>query len=381
MSQNKFLLWIPIYRDLAPDISINKKYTDIIETLKLKGYHFDVITYTTGGIYFNETLIYGNRIKSTILRKFFFKIWGYAEIRRSIKQEKYDFIWYRFRVFTFPFFRLIKDIKTPDTKIIFELGSFPFEGELFNFKDKLKYKIFVAFIQNRLKNYVYKIITFCGQDSIYNIPTIKLSNGINKKNILNNPVTPLFKNELNLISVSSVYYWHGLDRLIKGLANYYGNSFNPIKVSLHIAGEGMEINNLKNMVQELQLQEYVFFYGLVFGEKLNKMYSESHIGIGTLAMHRKDLTADSSLKNREYFAKGLPVILCTPDADFPGNECNYVKYVPRDDSDISIPGIIDFYVNLNEQDGGNVAQYVTEYATAHLTWEKKIDQIIKEVYD
>lgn len=41
--------------------------------------------------------------------------------------------------------------------------------------------------------------------------------------------------ELHLIGVAEVHYWHGFDRLVRGLADYYRN--NPeYKVYFHIVG-------------------------------------------------------------------------------------------------------------------------------------------------
>jgi glycosyltransferase involved in cell wall biosynthesis len=46
--------------------------------------------------------------------------------------------------------------------------------------------------------------------------------------------------------------------------------------------------------------------------------AEAHVGIGTLALHRKKLEAASPLKVREYLAVGLPVLYAYDDADLEG---------------------------------------------------------------
>ena len=73
----------------------------------------------------------------------------------------------------------------------------------------------------------------------------------------------------------------------------------------------------------------------------------------------------SSLKSREYCAKGLPFITeCK--MDFLSSDCPYVLTVPYDESDINILDIISFYDNLyTKKSPIELAQEIREYAYKH----------------
>ena len=74
-------------------------------------------------------------------------------------------------------------------------------------------------------------------------PNITIGNGYDVESVtVRNPPILSDKN-LDLLCVSSVKPWHGVDRLIRGLAIYRG----PKKVTLHIAGEGPELPRIKKI--------------------------------------------------------------------------------------------------------------------------------------
>lgn len=55
-------------------------------------------------------------------------------------------------------------------------------------------------------------------------------------------------------------------------------------------------------------------------EELDRLYGESDIGLGSLALHRNRMAEASPLKVREYLARGLPVIGAYHDTDISGRE-------------------------------------------------------------
>ncbi len=85
--------------------------------------------------------------------------------------------------------------------------------------------------------------------------------------------------------------WHGVDLmypLAKALPDF----------DFHIVGPYAEKNAPPNMI----------FHGYVTGKDLLKLYAQCHVGVGALALFRKNLYANSTLKVCEYIAHGLPVI-------------------------------------------------------------------------
>ena len=69
--------------------------------------------------------------------------------------------------------------------------------------------------------------------------------------------------ELHLIGVAEVHYWHGFDRLIRGLAEYYCT--NPdYKVYFHIVGPlsgEREKQEILPVIRDNKLESYVILHG------------------------------------------------------------------------------------------------------------------------
>jgi len=122
-----------------------------------------------------------------------------------------------------------------------------------------------------------------------NKPHKTIGNGINVSNIIMRKINIFISNDLHLLCVANVSKWHGLDRLMKGLATYQG----PVKVTLHIAGDGADLSTLKKLAGNLNLSNQVIFHGFTAGAALDNLFNTCHIGVGSLGIHRKGLTQTS----------------------------------------------------------------------------------------
>lgn len=169
--------------------------------------------------------------------------------------------------------------------------------------------------------------------------TFTVGNGILVEEIPLNPEIVYDKKHLNLVMVSSTANdWHGIDRLVKGLANYNGLCV----VQLHLIGNYTA--NIKDLVKKYKLEKNIIFYPKTFGTNLFKLMNEMHIGIGSLGMHRIPLKQGSVLKVKEYMAMGMPFIIAHDEIDLIDKDDvkKYYLQFPADNSDINITEIIDF---------------------------------------
>lgn len=359
--------------DTPEHIGVRKKVGQILKAFNELGVETDVAQFTDRGLEFNGELLKefsANKLK---------RGWeNNAEVHKILLEKvdvtKYDFAWMRVGLVLPWVFRFIKTAKKRNTKmkIFLEYGTYPFDMELGGFIKKL-YPV-SEFYLKRLKNHVEKIITFCGQDEIYGIDCIKMSNGIDVREYKWNEKPPPFSDTLQIIAVSSLHNWHGYDRLIAGMSDYYQKDFGKLKINInfHIVGEGEEKQNLEKMSKEIGLQDKIIFYGYKTGNDLDKIYEKSHLAIGTLGMHRININTVSSLKNREYCARAVPFVLATSDSDFPEN-LPFIKYVSGDDSALSICELLNFY-RLFKTDETNSA--IRNYAEKNLDWKQKIVEIL-----
>jgi len=263
----------------------------------------------------------------------------------TITQNIYDFIYIR-RIIpvNYSFIKLLKIIKMKNNKckIIYEIPTYPYDMEHYTVILKTLLiidKIFRVF----LKKYINKIITFTNDDYIFGVPTIKIKNGICCSDIQIRTVQTISQ-YLNLIVVAQFAPWHGYDRLINGLNNYYENGSSE-KVYIHFIGNGQELNKYKEMVHKYNLSEYIIFHGPLFGKQLTDMFNNSDIAICGLGGHRKSIYLSSELKSREYLARGIPMISSTK-IDILPDDFIYCLYVPSDDSPININNVICYYQDL-----------------------------------
>ncbi len=256
------------------------------------------------------------------------------------------------------FFHFLKKLKSENTKVILEIPTYPYDPECENNKlDKINLFLDKLY-RNKLYPYVNRIAAITKEDFIFCIPVLHMGNGINYELI---PLRNVDKSRegIHLIAVACMEYWHGYDRLLKGLGEYYNNEWD-IHCYLHLVGEGRELTEYKKIVQEYHLETKVFFYGKKYGEELNDIYDKCDIGVECLGIHRKKLELSSSLKSREYMARGMPMITSAKLDIFP-HVSDYILKLPEGEERIQINAIINFYHQIyHGKDKLKVAQRIRD---------------------
>lgn len=200
-------------------------------------------------------------------------------------------------------------------------------------------------------------------------PHITIGNGIDVNSVKIRKSPPYGGNELHLLCVSHVDRWNGLDRVLRGLAEYNG----PARVTLHIAGDGSELIHLKKISGDLGIEGKVLFHGYLRGQSLDELYDRCHIAVGSMGSHRKGLSQSSQLKIREYCAKGIPFILSGTDLDFSHDKFPYLQEFSADDTPIDIETIVRFANNVLADPEHHLK--IRQYATEHLDWSVKMKQL------
>jgi hypothetical protein len=182
-----------------------------------------------------------------------------------------------------------------------------------------------------------------------------------------------------LIGVAEVHIWHGFDRLVAGLGEYYKNG-GQREVVFHIVGgvhphERYRANKyhpgLQNIIDKYGIADKVIFHGTMFGDELTNVFNQSQFAIGSLARHRSGITVIKTLKNREYATRGIPFIYSEQDSDF--DQQPYVIKAPADESPIDIQQIID-YVDHFKMKPEEIRKTVE-----HLSWKVQMDAVIRQV--
>lgn len=284
----------------------------------------------------------------------------------------YDLFLIRYSLMIPPQFDFIRSIRQvyPQSKIILDMPTYPYDDEWTGLKGRLglywdrKYRA-------KLAPYIDGITHSGSEESIFNIRTIPITNGIAEYLIAQSTVLKKSSDTLNLVAVGKWQFWHGLDRLIKGMSTYLDLDHQST-VHLHIAGEGPESRALNRLVAELGLDNSITFHGALLGEPLLSLLDQADIAIGTLGLHRKNVDLDSSLKHRLYSARGIPMLLSSRDEDF-DPQLPFVFYTNPDESDIDIDALIEWYDRLDREE---VTENMTTFAKNHLTWNIKMKKLL-----
>lgn len=78
----------------------------------------------------------------------------------------------------------------------------------------------------------------------------------------------------------------------------------------------------------------VTVYGMLAAPDYDPILASCDVGIGTLALHRKNGSEASPLKVREYLLAGLPVIVGYDDTDFLGEDPWYILKIPNSECNV-----------------------------------------------
>ena len=250
-----------------------------------------------------------------------------------------DFLYIRQVYHDASFVRYLRAIRrqNPKVKIIYEVPTYPYLSEQKTSLANAAFRKKEARWCERAANYLDRIVTFYGQDEIWGVPCIKLMNGFDFSQV-ELPERPAPK-DVQIISVAATAFWHGYDRLIEGIHNYYQNGGTE-QITYHVVGDILP--QLQKMVQEYHLEDHVIFHGRQSGDALRKLYEQCYLAVDVLGGHRKNYPVSSSLKSREYAAYGLPILTSSP-VDYLEKNDPHQMIVPYDDSAINIPRLLDSY--------------------------------------
>ncbi|GGM31960.1 glycosyl transferase [Paraliobacillus quinghaiensis] len=290
----------------------------------------------------------------------------YPEWKYSEKYNNIDFIYFRRPTcFTVHMLKVFSEIKenNPKVKTILEIPTYPYDKEM---KVKLRYfPLFIKDIYNRSKLHqiIDRIAVQNDIDTLFSIPTINFTNGIKVDDIkIRQPLEQNDSNQINLCAVASLNPWQGYERVIQGIFNYYENN-GKRNIVLHLVGDGSERQHYERLVKDYKLENSVLFYGSLFGEDLNKVYNICDLALDAFGRYKTENSMSTSLKSREYLAKGIPIVSgCKVDL-LEDNSPYYLEF-PSDSSSIDMNKIVKFYDEIygNGESKLSVAEKIRKYA-------------------
>lgn len=118
----------------------------------------------------------------------------------------------------------------------------------------------------------------------------------------------------------SLNHWHGLDKLLWLAERMPEAEFDVV---------GPEPADLG-----AALPENVTAHGLLAPSEYEPILARSDVALGTLALHRKNMSEASPLKVRSYLLQGLPVVIAYDDTDFLDHMPWYILKLPNTESNV-----------------------------------------------
>jgi glycosyltransferase involved in cell wall biosynthesis len=233
--------------------------------------------------------------------------------------------------------------RNPNLRIVLEIASYPMSGEAGSMEQKLIFATDTV-LSGILRKLVDYVVTFGDQTEIYGIRCIRSSNGVDVDALPVRRVPKFDPRAPRLLGVASLAKWHGYDRVLRGLRHALDR--NPDVVPhVSFAGHGPAATELERLCRSLELDEHVSFHGMTTGEALDELFDQSDIAIASLGTHRIGLQSASSLKTREYCARGIPFISAGRDDSF-DDDFPFALRVPVSDDPIDLGQVLDDHATL-----------------------------------
>ena len=266
--------------------------------------------------------------------------------------------------------------QNPEAKVIIEIPSYPYDKEFsgismqFALRKDRRYR-------NQWKKYVDYIADLSGEKTIFGLPVLPIINGIDLGTI--RVRRPSYEMGGRIEMVFSAFFgpWHGCDLLLSGLANYYQAGGNR-DVVLHLAGGGNLINELAAKVKKLGIESHVVMHGALSQNQLDELFDQCSFAVGSLGLHRRsDNCRDSSLKTREYLAKGMPFVYAGQVDVFEVEPVDFCLQLSSVEQPIDINKIVSFHDALygRESEDDLIAR-IREYAKKTVSMEKAMKAVI-----
>lgn len=294
-------------------------------------------------------------------------------VRYAAEHIHFDMVYIR-RIFCTPFhLKTLKMLKEKGIITVEELPTYPYDNLNKNY-DNYAYRVAAVvdkFCRGGFKKHLDRFTTYSADREIFGVPAISLDNGIDLDNIKFTP-TVFPKDRIDMIAVSAMASWHGYERVIEGLKNYYSTSRDR-EVYLHLVGTGTEDENWKELCRRYNLEKYVTFYGHRDGDELAEVFSKCQIGLGALGMYKANLVTGSPLKNREYMAMGKPYIYAHIETD-PNVTDEFCIEIPNDASPVDIDKICEFYDRVSAIE--DVSAKMNRFATKYFGWDIQMKKVL-----
>ena len=149
---------------------------------------------------------------------------------------------------------------------------------------------------------------------------------------------------------------------------------------MYIVGTGPEFDRYKELIEKYGLENHVFLTGYKSGDDLEKIYDKCIIGLDSMGRHRSGVLFNSSLKGKEYCAKGLMIVSgVKTELDLDSNFQYYMR-VPADDTPLDFTKIanqVQKYLSCNNI--SDIQTKIMEYSKDNFDYSVALKPILNYI--
>mgnify|MGYP003289313760 CR=1 FL=1 len=242
--------------------------------------------------------------------------------------------------------RLLKMCKRKRIDVYYEIPTYPYFMEQIR-TSKKKYRAIVKVILDMIVlpliyYYVKKMVVIKSNTKIKLYRKMhEITNGVEYEAIKTKELKE--KNVFSLVTVGTLYPYHGYDRVLKGLKEC-NEEVDGKKVEFNIIGNSQTIEDLKIMVKELNLKN-VKFLGVKNLTEMNELFDYYDVGLGCMALHRRNANIDTTIKVIEYYTRGI-VVATSGISPMDKYNPKYTIHVEDNELPIDINKLYKEYINL-----------------------------------
>ena len=272
-------------------------------------------------------------------------------------------------------FREIKQAN-PQVKIVVEIPTYPYDAEYNTYKIKSMLIVKDKYNRVRMDGLVDRFAVLSGEKEVFGIPTVRIVNGIDVDAVEVRRPIHLDDGSLHICAVAAFKEWHGYERIIEGVKDYYsgGGTRNLV---FHFAGEGSALPGYRQLVSEYGLEDHFIFHGYIEGQALDDIYNQCTLALGSFGMYKIGINLACNLKSREAVARGIPMVTGCPTDIYVKEKYRYFMEFPNDPSSVDIQRVIDFNDEIYKEDEETVINTIRQYAYDNIS----MDTAMKDVID
>lgn len=359
----------------------NSKLIQQINTAERMNYKVYYLGYSKSGIYLCHRSKRKFLSKTFPVNKNFLKRMQLfvAMLKLLHTNIHFDYCYVRKMITTINYGRCLKRLHKLGTKVVVEIPTYPDYEEIK--RDKRQYRriafFFLKLIDKHYSKYV-DLFALIGEPSnnYFGRKAINIQNGIDTS-----LVSPWIKEteseEINLLTVAYYCSWHGYERLIKGLKNYYDHN-GERKITIHFVGKDCDgsLKEWLDLAKSLGVYSNIVFHGTKYGVELDEIVNCCDVAISSLGEYKKGINNATELKMLNYCARGIPFIYCTNFA----NEEKIAKYclkVENNSNPVDFNKILSFIDSLSASSSST--KELRSFCKSNFGWEKQIDKVIREL--